>query len=329
MFSYKNLVKSIFKKKTDLISCYYESGSHSLSHILDVLKKVDKADKIYIPFFICQEVIDVLSSKDIEIKFYNITNELYVDESSIDLSTINDRTIILIINYFGFPANWEYIEYIKNKTKCIIVEDNCHTLRSSYRGKALGKYGDISFDSLRKVLPVLSGSVIRCNSQKYIISNKESKLPNFSQIKYSFRSLRKLSKKIIPREVSNSHYYSGIDVFSKTIHSKYLFDYENIKEKRVANFKFWENFLLSRGLKRILNLQNFEDVIPYVFPCFINTHNDIKKWMEWGYANNIVIIKWPNLAKDKFIGNNSLKNVLLFPVNEQQIMTQERIIHEF
>ena len=36
----------------------------------------------------------------------------YIDESSIDLSTINDRTIILIINYFGFPANWEYIEYI-------------------------------------------------------------------------------------------------------------------------------------------------------------------------------------------------------------------------
>ena len=290
---------------------------------------MDHADKIYIPSFICQDVINVLSSKNIEVQFYEINKKLNIEENSINLSTINNRTIILIVNYFGFPSNWEYIENIKNTTKCIIVEDNCHTLNSTYRGKELGNYGDISFNSLRKVLPVLSGSIIRCNNDKYFIENNKTALPNFSQIKYSFRGLKKLSNNIPLQSSLPNCNFSAIDIFSKIIYSKYYFNYLNIKKIRIANFKFWNEYVTSKGLKSIINLQNLDNVIPYAFPCITNNYNETKKWIEWGYVNNITIIEWPNLSKNMTMGIDSLKNILLFPVNDQRILTIDAIPHEF
>ena len=279
----------------------------------------------------------MLLTKNIKIKFYDINLKLHIEENSLNISSINDRSIILIVNYFGFPSNWEFINKIKRETHCITVEDNCHTLKSSYHDMELGNYGDISFNSLRKVLPVLSGSTI--TSERYNISSTNKSLfPNFSQIKYSLRSLKvkhslsklkKISNKVNLDKNMYELKYPGIDVFSKKIHSNYRFDYKDIKIKRTNNFKFWDQFIDDKGLERIINLRDLDNVTPYVFPCIPRNEADSTKWIQWGLDNNIVIIKWPNLSKDIIKIKYSLKNVLLFPVNDQYNLTCNNILHEF
>ena len=274
-------------------------------------------------------MINVLSTKNLEIRFYEINKNLDIKEDSINLSAIDSKTIILIINYFGFPSNWDYIKNIKNTTRCIIIEDNCHTLNSTYHGKELGKYGDISFNSLRKVLPVLSGSIIKCNNNKYLLENHATTFPNISQIKYSLRGIKKLSNKVPLQSQSSNYKFSAIDIFSKIIYSKHYFNHSKIKKRRIANFKFWNDYVTSKGLMNIINIQNLDNVIPYAFPCIAKNHNETQKWIEWGYSNNIVIIEWPNLSEKMTMGIDSLKNVLLFPVNDQYILTADAISHEF
>ena len=274
-------------------------------------------------------MLNVLSFKNISVKFYNITKKLEINKEVLDTSKFNEKTILLVVNYFGFPSNWNFINQIKNQTGCTIIEDNCHTLHSTYVNKELGSYGDISFNSLRKVLPVLSGSVVTSNNNKYIFPKNKSKIPKISQIMYSLRGFKKLSKNSNKNAFYANHTYSGIDVFSESIHSNYSFDLENIKTMRMNNFRFWEKFTNKRGLKKIINIENMNNVIPYAFPCISSNSAMLSKWIDWGFKNNIVIIRWPNSPNNTITKNNPLNNVLLFPVNHQYNLNSHVISYEF
>ena len=52
-------------------------------------------------------------------------------------------------------SNWSSINEIKNEYELITIEDNCHSLNEE---NGVGSYGDYSFNSLRKIIPLLSGS---------------------------------------------------------------------------------------------------------------------------------------------------------------------------
>ena len=298
-----------------------KSGRYSLYKIVSIIKKNTTSIKnIYLPSFICKEVISSLSSFDLNILFYKLNDDLSPDIDFLK-NNLKRKSILLIVNYFGVLSSWSTINEIKNEYELITIEDNCHSLNEK---NGVGSYGDYSFNSLRKIIPLLSGSEININTTDIIpeANNLKLRIPDIDEIKYLLRSYRnkKSIKTVIDASEDNEMISNekGIDYISKKILNNNKFDINQICLTRRHNFISWNRFLPNNEL-RSFHIDIDKVFCPYVYPCIAESNNIKRKWLKWGTENNIRIINWPKIpfeSHDHF-GNSQLNMVLLFPVNHQ------------
>lgn len=127
---------------------FYFSGRAALRAILsDGIHKYSW-EKIYVPTYYCHEVYDFIKDLNIAIEFYEcnpLANEIP--------ASIQDKEsyVLLVVNYFGLSS--AYFEYLRN---IVVIEDLTHDLESINRSNA-----DYVFASLRKILPVPVGGLVR------------------------------------------------------------------------------------------------------------------------------------------------------------------------
>ena len=274
------------------------------------------------PSFICEEVINSLKIFNLNIIYYKLDYNL---SPNIDYlkKILNKKSLLLIVNYFGVPSNWKNIGLLKKEFNITIIEDNCHSLMQE---NGVGSFGDYSFNSLRKILPLLSGSQLQMSQTKYLNKNimlNSKRYPDFDELKYFLRSYKPRGDK--KRTVNNYkpndeviRRSKQIDLLSNNILIKNKFDIDYITSTRLDNFRFWNNFLKNNDFE-FFDIDINKLFCPYVFPCIAKSKGIIKKWIQWGDNNNISIIQWPKFPfknHDHF-GNKNLNQVLLFPVNHQ------------
>ena len=214
---------------------------------------------------------------------------------------------------------------LKKEYNLTFIEDNCHSL-TNHNNYKLGINGDLSFNSLRKIIPVLSGSeVINCNLEYSVNYKYKKRFPTMNEIAYLFRRylsfLNILKKqKTINRKDSKINRNEYADFFSYNILTTNQFSLESIRKKRLNNFRFWQSYLKNKNVY-FFDYDNImlEEFLPYAFPCYVNDSDCARKWIQWGREHNISIIKWPKYPLDinlKLI-NPCFRHVLLFPVNHQ------------
>jgi dTDP-4-amino-4,6-dideoxygalactose transaminase len=305
----------------------YKSGRYALFFGLKKIIEINPSLKdIYIPTFVCPQVLMPIDKLNLNKNFYQIDQNLCLDKKYLEKS-VNSNSIIIVINYFGFPSEWEYFEELKLKTKCTLISDNCHSLLTKYNGKSLSKYGDLSFNSFRKMLPVLSGSQLFYNNEEYSINNRVStRTPSLSELLYMLRSFkpgfiktRLGDTKLVGhyRPDGNNKYFfdpdstNTIDSLSDKLFFNSLNNYQKIRDKRQQNYKSWLDYLPESDFIFLNELKADNDTTPYVFPCIARSKEIMGKWLAWGHKRNISIINWSNKRDDL---NNHLRLMLLFPV---------------
>ena len=74
-------------------------------------------------------------------------------------------------------------------------------------------------------------------------------------------------------------------------------DYTDERNKRQKIYKIWQEFATSNGLISVFN-DLHHDAIPLIFPAYSKSHEESKKWYEWGYNNRIDVHSWPTLPKE-------------------------------
>ena len=322
-FNYSLIIKSLFSKKENKKNLFM-SGRFAFEHaVREILKNHKDIDKILIPTVICEEIVTILHEIGIKIEFYNINRALKIELNDIKNKMQNSFPIVLVVNYFGFPSEWKELLSLKKKNKCIFIEDNAHTLYSKLDDKELGSYGDLSFNSLRKILPLLSGSQLSSNTENIkLLNDEQHRFPTFSEFKYSIRNFKSKSNKRLLSEENNSTKYKPsmpIDIISKKIINNYKFDIKNIKNQRIENFKFWTQYLKHSNLTFFKGLEINNSICPYVFPCYAETDEIKDWWIKWGRDRNITIISWPKFhnSTKHFLHEEIMKRIICFPVNHQ------------
>ncbi len=315
----------MYEKNNKVNKNLYKSGRYALYYGLSkVLKHKVKLKKILLPNFICEEVIKPLQRLDLNIDFYHVNRDLNINIEEIVNKNIKDSTIFFVVNYFGFPADWSSINSLKKDLNLFVVEDNAHSAFTKYKNKRLGDQGDLSFNSLRKFLPILGGSELMTDySNETIYQKQVSRMPSLEELKYSLRHLKpsilKNKKNNGVADDSFNLKLSSIDWISNILLNKNSFDENKIAESRINNYKFWEKYLHDWDVKLFDHLKINNDICPYAFPCITKNNDQTKKIIEWGKKKNINIIKWPKFPHhERFIyPENDLQNVILFPVNHQ------------
>ena len=115
----------------------YKSGRYSLYYALGNIKKIFKEiDTIYVPNLICPQVLIPIKENGIAIKYYNIDRNLNFDKKIL-LDEVDDKCIVLVINYFGFPSDWEFFNNLKKNKKCLLISDNCHAIFTEFKKKII------------------------------------------------------------------------------------------------------------------------------------------------------------------------------------------------
>ncbi|MDD4187151.1 MAG: hypothetical protein PHX04_00010 [Bacilli bacterium] len=93
------------------------SGRNCLRYII----KERNIRTIYLPYFLCETLLDVCLKEDIEVKFYHVDEKLH---PIINANELSENEFVYIVNYYGLFST-ETLEQIKKKYKNIII-DNTH-----------------------------------------------------------------------------------------------------------------------------------------------------------------------------------------------------------
>ncbi len=281
-FPNKNLYlkkRKIIPKKNKLAL----NGRSSLSMIL----KYKGINKILIPYFICDVILNTLNKSNVKYKFYKLNSELkpyYNDlEKNIDYS-------VLLLPYFGIIK----LKKLKNSifdlsTSFFYPRDNIYY-----------------FDSIRKFFFVNLGSNL---NQKVFTSFQHSKKKQLI-----FKTPKNYGEFLANEK---RHTISNCD-YSKTISKDYFFlKFKKIKKLREKNFLFFFNHLGSKNKIKI-SINQVCGPLYYPYLCdngFLIRENLIqKKIFIPRYWNEI--LKRKDISKFKF-EKYLCKNLVLLPVDER------------
>ena len=281
-FPNKNLYlnkKKITPKKNKLAL----NGRSSLSMML----KYKGINKILIPYFICDVVLDTLDKLNIKYKFYRLNSKLKPNYNNLKK---NKDYSILLLPYFGIVKLKKFKNSIFDlSTSFFYPKDNIYY-----------------FDSIRKFFFVNLGSNL--NQDAFI---------NFSQSK---------KKKLIFKTPKNyneflnnekRHFISNHD-YSKKISNCYFFiNFKKIKRLREKNFLFFFKHL---NQKNQIKISINQVCGPLYYPYLSGKGNLLREYL---IDKKIFVPRyWNEILKRKDISEFKFeeylcKNLVLLPVDER------------
>ncbi|RXJ69007.1 hypothetical protein CRV08_06130 [Halarcobacter ebronensis] len=281
---------------------------------LELLKVLD-IKSIYLPSFICRDMLAPINILNLEYYFYEVDEKLQPIIEDIKCDAI------LMVNYFGFAQKLEpFFEY-KKRFESLIIEDNAHGfLSKDSKGEQLGTRTDVGILSIRKTLFLPNGGAL-------LINNETLKIVSFSsaEIGFSFEDVKyekklKLKKKIF-------HKYLGVFILLLRRLIRYLksgsilplpdvksevelpsnslltpllkekivnIDINDETNNRIKMYKQISVWAKKFGITPIYELDNF--TIPYEF-MFIDRGN-AKEFENFLLKKGFFILPWPDLPDE-------------------------------
>lgn len=284
---------TIFNYLSNFDVIFTDSGRNALKLLLSHIN----CTEIFLPNYICDSVIQSIPS-NIVIHYYSVDVHFQPDFSILNDSPLSHTSIIYIMNYFGHYLSGEYQEYlrtIKQKYKCIIIEDTTHSLLSS--NKALGDY---CVCSLRKWFPIPDGGVLYSPTSLNFLP-KEELIP------------KPLSNKLTAMLLKSLHLQGTLDCNSvyrsifateescldlqDTIYSISLFSLDllryfsisNLQSKRITNGTFVHTYI-SKNLPNHLVFSQLAPV-PFSIPIYCSQRDSLRRFLM--DAQIYCAVHWP------------------------------------
>jgi dTDP-4-amino-4,6-dideoxygalactose transaminase len=294
------------------LEAFLKNGSHvaALSsgtaalHLALIILGVKAGDEV-----ICQSMTFSASANPIA---YQGATPVFVDseESTWNMSpelleiAIADRIklgkkpkAIIVVHLYGMPAQMEKIEQIAHFYKISLIEDAAEALGSTYRGRAMGTFGDISILSFNgnKIITTSGGGALVSRNEEYIkkarylATQALDPAPHYqhSQIGYNYRmsnvcaGIGRGQMKVLPERVkqrrNNFSFYKnafagiseirvseepGIDYFSNHWLTAILVEGETVTREDIRLALIADN-IDSRPLWKPMHLQPVFAEAPY------------------------------------------------------------------
>jgi hypothetical protein len=303
---------------------YFSLGRYALKAALEAIGTKPN-DKILLPDFICRDLLASIQSIEAKAIFYRLDQEL----RPVDFPE-GDFKAVIVVNYFGFPANLQDFNPFQNK--CILIEDNAHGfLSQDVDGYWLGTRLDMGIFSIRKTLPLDQGAVFY--SKKFSLIQSTPQLPYISQSQFSFKYfLRKIPSSIKPKIIIGlillvrkiKKFFTGHEIKPTPIDSEFIIpgnphsinlpivfkkiDLLNIKHWRRDLYLYLREHLASLPITPLFSTLP-ENTVPYGYPFYCEK-KDIHLVHQKLRNLGLECFPWPDLPEEvKTTINKKLRNV--------------------
>lgn len=241
---------------------------NSARYCLEYLLKEKKYKKIYLPYYICDSVVNTIKKLGIEIEYYNIDKNM---RPILLIEKIEKNEVIFLVNYFGFIAEKEIKSY-KEKYENIILDNT-----QAFFFKSLKNIDTIY--SCRKFFPVVEGGYLYSEGISEIEYQKLEQVYIYDKLEFLFKRYEKDANSAysLYQEIESKLDKIGIKKISNlTINLLKGIDYNFSKVTRERNFLYLHN-----KLKNINQLEINEKNIngPFSYPLLIekNIKQDLLK----------------------------------------------------
>ena len=124
---------------------------------------IGKGDQVLMPGYTCVVVPNAVNYTgaqpiflDIESRTYNLDCQKLEEGADTQWSSGQAKAIIVQHTY-GIPCNMDRITAFAEKHGLLVIEDSCHALGSTWRGRPVGSLGDAAFFSSQWSKPVTTG----------------------------------------------------------------------------------------------------------------------------------------------------------------------------
>lgn len=269
------------------------------SAFYDLLKNTF-IEKVWMPRFICDSMIEPLILLELEICFY----DLNVDFSPILPEVLMPNEYLLYVNYFGLctPVQRKILQ--KYSGKQIIFDHS-----QAFFVKPFDCYATIY--SPRKFLPVAEGGLL-VTSQNIVPQYHERTAEEMVK-QYQHGLLRSVST----ATYAYNMFQDNEDVFEDCLPRKISriteqmlesFDYANFKEQRLKNFKFLHSQLGDINQLKI-DIEDIEDIeSPLTYPLLVDKKLSNILIQSKIYSPTYWLDSLKRVKKDSF-ENNFISNV--------------------
>ncbi len=117
------------------------SGTSALHLIIRSLKIEDGDEVITTPFSFISSANCVLfeHAKPIFVDIDPVT--FNIDVSKIEEKTTKKTKAILVVDVFGYPAEWKKLDAVAKRHNLFLIEDSCEALGAKYNKKKCGSFG--------------------------------------------------------------------------------------------------------------------------------------------------------------------------------------------
>lgn len=266
------------------------SGRDSLKLIIRVLGLTGD-DEIMLPSYLCEAVLRPFKEEKVKFVFYRVNENLKIDITDIENKITHKTRALLVIHYFGYPQHLEQIQQLCGRHSIYLIEDLAQSFLTRRGGQFLGDAGDVSFNSFRKFLPVLDGSLLIINNKNigFIPSWERSSLNHFIYIccrlfGMKFKSIY-LETRLFPKvmflrlfiiadEFLNKYRKPArISFISKSILGR--LDFEETILKRRRNFQYLlDNWHVDMFQPLFVDLP--DGVCPLGFPILVENRDHVR-----------------------------------------------------
>lgn len=292
-FELEKLISNEYYKKLIPLN----SGRTALIYLI----KAKKISKVYIPYYICESVYDMLKTYGYNYAFYKVKKDFTPDFKK----QLRDSEYIYIVNYYGQLSN-NKIEELKEKYKNIIIDNtqaffqepiDCVDTIYSCR-----KWVGVSDGAYLSTGAVLNEDIRVDKSKdrfKYLLGRYEDDAVNY--YKY-FKENDERFKKFTLKYMSKlTHNILG------------AIDYEKVKSFRKKNYAY-----LNSKLKELNEINLISPEVAFAYPLYLSQAEKVREKL---IENKIYVpTLWPNVLED--MGDKSLeykyaKNILPIPCDQR------------
>lgn len=263
------------------------------------LIKYLRVKKVYIPFYICEVMMEPIKLNNIEYEFYAIDERFApVFDKSIDKGEY-----ILYVNYFGLINEKVTKFYAKYKDQLIL--DNTHAF---FADKKMANY---SFNSARKFFGVSDGAFLYVKGIKFDSLNipPVKNQPARSHLIH----LRQGKREVAFKEYQQAESLMDAEIESISTYSDNLLnkvDFDFVKERRIENFNILASKLKKYNLIEVTEVSN---EVPFAYPFLSKTKLERNKLISKGIFFPRL---WPNVLEESIKGFSFEKKLAqdMFPL---------------
>lgn len=274
------------------------TGRNALEYIL----RTKAFEKIYLPYFTCDAVLEPIKKLNLSFEFYTINENL---EPEFDCSVVGEKEAFVYTNYFGLKS--DFIKVFAEHCRNLIVDN-----AQAFFAKPVA--GIDTFYSPRKFFGIPDGA--------YLFTNKDYEGDVEQDVSYQrfTHLLTRIDKTAeegystftkVEKSLENTPIKKMSRLTQKLLNT---FDYDGIAAQRKINFNYLHNALES---KNHLNISAVNDHVPLVYPLLLGKQSLRKKLIN----NKIYSPQyWPNVldwANEHSWEYKLTQNLVCLPIDQR------------